>query len=42
MNKHNLRNYDNGKENIQIIYGTNNLYQDMQDLYFQEFEQAGI
>lgn len=42
VNKHNLRNYDNDKENIQIIYGTDNLYKDMQDLYFQEFEQARI
>ena len=42
VNKHNLRDYDNDKENIQIIYGTDNLYQDMQNLYFQEFEQARI
>ncbi len=42
VNKHNLRDYDNNKENIQIIYGTDNLYEDMQDLYFQEFEQARI
>ena len=42
VNKHNLRDYDNDKENIQIIYGTDNLYEDMQNLYFQEFEQARI
>ena len=42
VNKHNLRDYDNDKENIQIIYGTDNLYQDMQNLYLQEFEQARI
>ena len=36
VNKHNLRDYDNNKENIQIIYGTDNLYEDMQNLYFQE------
>ena len=42
VNKHNLRDYDNDKENIQIIYGTDNLYKDMQNLYFQEFEQARI
>ena len=42
VNKHNLRDYDNDRENIQIIYGTDNLYQDMQNLYFQEFEQARI
>lgn len=42
VNKHNLRDYDNDKENIQIIYGTDNLYEDMQNLYLQEFEQARI
>lgn len=42
VNKHNLRDYDNDRENIQIIYGTDNLYQDMQNLYLQEFEQARI
>lgn len=42
VNKHNLRDYDNDRENIQIIYGTSNLYEDMQNLYFQEFEQARI
>ncbi len=42
VNKHNLRDYDNDKENIQIIYETDNLYEDMQNLYFQEFEQARI
>lgn len=42
VNKHNLRDYDNDRENIQIIYGTDNLYEDMKNLYFQEFEQARI
>ena len=42
VNKHNLRDYDNDKENIYILYGTDNLYQDVQDLYIQEFEQARI
>ena len=42
VNKHNLRDYDNDKENIQIIYGTDNLYQDVRDLYFREFEQERI
>ena len=42
VNKHNLRDYDNNKDNIYILYGTNNLYQDVQDLYLQEFEQARI
>ena len=42
VNKHNLRDYDNYKEKICVIYGSNNLYQDVQDLYFGEFEQARI
>lgn len=42
VNKHNLRDYDNDRENIKIIYGSDNLYEDMQNLYFQEFEQARI
>lgn len=42
VNKHNLRDYDNNKDNIYILYGTDNLYQDVQDLYLQEFEQARI
>ena len=40
VNKHNLRDYDNNKELIKVIYGTNNLYNDVQQLYLQEFEQA--
>lgn len=42
VNKHNLRDYDNNKENICVIYGTENLYQDVQDLYFDEFEEARL
>ena len=42
VNKHNLRDYDNYKEEICVIYGSDNLYQDVQDLYFSEFEQARI
>ena len=42
VNKHNLRDYDNNKDNIYILYGTDNLYQDVQDLYLQEFEQARL
>lgn len=42
VNKHNLRDYDNNKELINVIYGTNNLYNDVQQLYLQEFEQARI
>ena len=33
VNKHNLCNYDNNKELINVIYGTNNLYNDVQQLY---------
>jgi len=42
VNKHNLRDYDNNKELINVIYGTNNLYNDVQKLYLQEFEQARL
>ena len=42
VNKHNLRDYDNNKENICVIYGTDNLYQDVQDLYLNEFEEARL
>ena len=42
VNKHNLRDYDNMKDKICTIYGTNNLYKDVQQLYLQEFEQSRI
>jgi len=42
VNKHNLRKYENNTEAIQILYGSNNLYKDVQELYIQEFEQARI
>lgn len=42
VNKHNLRDYDNYKEEICVIYGSDNLYQDVQDLYFREFEQVRL
>ena len=42
VNKHNLRDYDNYKDEICVIYGSDNLYQDVQDLYFREFEQVRI
>lgn len=42
VNKHNLRDYDNEKELINVIYGTDNLYKDVQNLYLQEFEEARI
>jgi len=41
-NNHNLRKYDNQNELISIIYGTNNLVNDVKNLYLQEFENARI
>ncbi len=38
VNKHNLRDYDN-KDNIYILYGTDNLYQDVQDLYYKNLKK---
>ncbi len=40
VNKHNLRKYENDTDAIQILYGSNNLYKDVQELYLQEFEFA--
>ena len=42
VNKHNLRDYDNHKELIHTIYGTDNIVNDVKQLYFQEFEEARI
>ena len=42
VNKHNLRDYDNHKELINTIYGTDNIVDDVQQLYLQEFEEARI
>lgn len=42
VNKHNLRDYDHKTNEIEIVYGTNNLYKDVQDLYLQEFQKAQI
>lgn len=41
-NKHNLRDYDKNRDDIFVIYGSNNLFNDVRDLYIQEFEQARI
>ena len=41
-NNHNLRKYDNKTELISVIYGTNNLVNDVKNLYLQEFENARI
>ncbi len=42
VNKHNLRDYDNDKDLIFVIYGTNNLYDDVKQVYLDEFEQSRI
>ena len=42
VNKHNLRDYDNEKELIRTIYGTDNIVNDVYNLYIKEFEQARI
>ena len=42
VNKHNLRDYDKNKELIRVIYGTDNIINDVKDLYLKEFEEAKI
>ena len=42
VNKHNLRDYDKNRDEIYIVYGTDNLYKDVQNLYLQEFEQSRL
>ena len=42
VNKHNLRDYDNKKELIRTILGTNDIVNDVQNLYLIEFEEARI
>ncbi len=42
VNKHNLRDYDNQKELITTIYGTNDIVEDVKQVYLDEFEQAKI
>ena len=42
VNKHNLRKYDNNVELITILRGSNNLYEDVKELYKQEFEEARL
>ena len=42
VNKHNLRDYDNQRELITTIYGTNNIVEDVKQVYIDEFEQARI
>ena len=40
VNKHNLRKYENNTEQIQMLQGSNNLFEDVQKLYLQEFEES--
>ena len=42
VNKHNLRDYDNHRELITTIYGTNDIVEDVKQVYIDEFEQARI
>ena len=42
VNKHDLRDYDHKTDEIEIVYGSNNLYKDVQNLYLQEFQEAQI
>ena len=42
VNKHNLRDYDNQRDLITTIYGTNNIVEDVKQVYLKEFEQARI
>ena len=42
VNKHNLRNYDNQRELIRTIYGTNDIVNDVKQVYLDEFEEARI
>lgn len=42
VNKHNLRDYDHKTDDIQVVYGTNDLYKDVKNLYQKEFLQAQL
>ena len=42
VNKHNLRDYDNCRELIITIYGTNDIVEDVKQVYLDEFEEARI
>ena len=42
VNKHNLRDYDNQRELIRTAYGTNDIVNDVKQVYLDEFEQARI
>ena len=40
VNKHNLRDYDNNRDYIEVIKGSYNLVEDVKEIYMQEFEEA--
>ena len=40
--KHNLRKYDNDRDKIFILVGSDSLYKDVQDLYLREFDEARV
>ena len=42
VNKHNLRDYDKNKELIRVISGTDNIINDVKDLYLKEFEESRL
>ena len=42
VNKHNLRDYDHKTDDIQVVYGTNDLFKDVQNLYQKEFLQVQL
>lgn len=42
VDKHNYRKYDNNSELIKIIKGTTSLYEDVKNLYLEEFEEARL
>lgn len=42
VNHHNLRKYDNNQELIKIIKGTNNIVDDVKELYLDLFEEARL
>ena len=42
VSKHNLRDYDNERELIRTIYGTDDIVNDVKQVYLDEFEQARL
>lgn len=42
VNNHNLRKYDNNQEQIKVIKGTNDIVEDVKELYKKEFEESRL